>query len=95
MSTDETHRSHRTSRDKLAWCLHRRFIGYTGLVVINLSGFFTLTLYAQIMEYAMVFSIRQIGCDPDQLVDGPLQDKDIPLSYIFTSSQRGLIGGVH
>jgi hypothetical protein len=47
------------------------------------------------MEYAMVFSIRQIGCDPDQLVDGPLQDKDIPLSYIFTSSQRGLIGGVH
>ena len=39
----------------------------------------------------MVFSIRQIGCAPDQLVDGPLQDKDIPLSYIFTSSKRGFI----
>jgi hypothetical protein len=47
------------------------------------------------MEYAMVLSIRQIGRAPDQLIDGPLQDKDIPLSYIFTSSQRGFIGGNH
>jgi hypothetical protein len=29
------HRLHRTSRDKLVRCLHRRFIGYTGLVMIN------------------------------------------------------------
>ena len=43
----------------------------------------------------MVLSIRQIGRAPDQLIDGPLQDKDIPLSYIFTSSQRGFIGGNH
>jgi hypothetical protein len=47
------------------------------------------------MEYAMVLSIRQIGHALDQMIDGPLQDKDIPLSYIFTSSQRGLIGGDH
>ena len=38
----------------------------------------------------MALSIRQIGRAPDQLIDGPLQDKDIPLSYIFTSSQRVL-----
>ena len=43
----------------------------------------------------MVLSIREIGRAPDQFVDGPLQDKDIPLYYIFTSSQRGLLGGVH
>ena len=43
----------------------------------------------------MVLTIRQIGLAPDQLVDGTLQDKDIPLSYIFTSSQRGFIGGDH
>jgi hypothetical protein len=43
----------------------------------------------------MGLSIRQIGRAPDQFVDGPLQDKDIPLSYIFTSSQRSLIGGDH
>jgi hypothetical protein len=47
------------------------------------------------MEYAMILSIRQIGRVPDQFVDGPLQDKDIPLSYIITSSQRGFIGGDH
>jgi hypothetical protein len=35
------------------------------------------------MEYAMVLSIRQIGHALDQMIDGPLQDKDIPLSYIF------------
>jgi hypothetical protein len=27
---------HRTSHDKLVWCLQRIFIGYTGLVVIKL-----------------------------------------------------------
>jgi hypothetical protein len=26
---------HSSSRDKLVWCLQRRFIGYTGLVEIN------------------------------------------------------------
>jgi hypothetical protein len=31
-------RIHRTSRDNLVWCLLRRFLCYTGLVVINLSG---------------------------------------------------------
>jgi hypothetical protein len=30
---------HATSRDKLVWCLQRRLIGYTGLV-INWSGFY-------------------------------------------------------
>jgi len=35
VSTEKVHRKHRTSRDKLVWCLQRRFIGYTGLVVIN------------------------------------------------------------
>ena len=29
---------HGTSRDKLVWCLQKGFIGYTGLVVISLSG---------------------------------------------------------
>ena len=43
----------------------------------------------------MVRSKRQIGRAPDQFVDGPLQDKDIPLSFITTSSQRGFIGGDH
>ena len=43
----------------------------------------------------MALSIRQIGRAPDQMIDGPLQDKDIPLSYIFTSSQRGFIGSDH
>jgi hypothetical protein len=35
VSTEKVHRSHRISRDKLVWCLQRRFIGHTGLVVIN------------------------------------------------------------
>jgi hypothetical protein len=26
---------HRSSREKLVWCIQRRFIGYTGLVEIN------------------------------------------------------------
>jgi hypothetical protein len=30
---------HRTSHDKLVWCLQRIFIGYTGLVVIKLVRF--------------------------------------------------------
>jgi hypothetical protein len=47
------------------------------------------------MEYAMGLSIRQIGRAPDQFVHGPLQDKDIPLSFITTSAQRGFIGGDH
>jgi hypothetical protein len=34
------HRSHRTSRDKLVWYLQGRLIGYTGLVVINQSGYY-------------------------------------------------------
>jgi hypothetical protein len=29
---------HRSTRDKLVWCLQRRFIGYTGLVEINYCG---------------------------------------------------------
>ena len=38
MSTEKIHRFHRNSRNKLVWCIQRRFIGYTGLVVINKSG---------------------------------------------------------
>jgi hypothetical protein len=41
MSIEKIHRLHRTSRDKLVWCLEKRFIGYTGLVVINQSGVYT------------------------------------------------------
>jgi hypothetical protein len=33
--TEKVHRLHWTSRDILVWCLQRRFIGNTGLVVIN------------------------------------------------------------
>ena len=35
VSTEKIHRKHRTSLNKLVWCLQRRFIGNTGLVVIN------------------------------------------------------------
>ena len=35
VSPVKIHMKHRTSRDKLVWYLQRRFIGYTGLVVIN------------------------------------------------------------
>jgi hypothetical protein len=34
------HRSHLTSLDKLVWYLQGRLIGYTGLVVINQSGYY-------------------------------------------------------
>jgi hypothetical protein len=34
VSTEKIHRNHRAIRDILVWCLPRRFIGYTGLVVI-------------------------------------------------------------
>jgi hypothetical protein len=37
VSTEKVHRLHRTSRDKLVWCVQRGFIGYTGLVMINVS----------------------------------------------------------
>jgi len=33
--TERIYRLHMTSCDKLIWFLERRFIGYTGLVVIN------------------------------------------------------------
>jgi hypothetical protein len=35
VSIEEIHRLHRTSRDKIVYCLQRRFICYTRLVVIN------------------------------------------------------------
>jgi hypothetical protein len=35
VSTEKVYRKHRTSRDKLVWCLQRRLIGYTDLVMIN------------------------------------------------------------
>jgi hypothetical protein len=35
VSTEKIHRLHRTSHDKLVWCIQRAFICYTGLVVIN------------------------------------------------------------
>jgi hypothetical protein len=38
VSAERIHRLHRTNRDKIEWCLHRSFIGYTGLVVRDQSG---------------------------------------------------------
>jgi hypothetical protein len=35
VSTEKIHRKHRISPNKLVWCLQKRFIGHTGLVVIN------------------------------------------------------------
>ena len=52
MSTEKIHRLHRVSHDKIVWCLQRRFIDYTGLVVI-----------ASLVYTERIYRLHMTSCD--------------------------------